>query len=212
MRDFPVFTTQYGAASLVLREIPYRGEAFITIQDSLEPEKLLEECVDFCRACGAERILAKGHSVLEAYPLHTAVYEMTGTVFVDREKLECLFPVTEATVGKWRQIYNECMRDVDVASTQTARVEAKILSSGGAYFVHHEGDLLGIGWMEDTELLAICSVKPGAGERVMHTLMSLTEGSRIHLEVASTNQRAIRLYEKLGFIKIKEKTRWYRVR
>ena len=31
------------------------------------------------------------------------------------------------------------------------------------------------------------------------------------LEVASTNERAIRLYEKLGFLKIKERSRWYEV-
>ena len=40
-------------------------------------------------------------------------------------------------------------------------------------------------------------MKPGAGERVFYTLMSLVEGADMTLEVASTNQRAIRLYEKL---------------
>ena len=50
MRDIPVFTTQYGVASLVLREIPYRQEAYISIQSSLQPEQLLEECIGFCRA------------------------------------------------------------------------------------------------------------------------------------------------------------------
>ena len=63
MKDFPMFTTEYGVASLVLREIPYRGEAYITIQDSLEPEKLLEECISFCRICGAEAVYAKGHKL-----------------------------------------------------------------------------------------------------------------------------------------------------
>ena len=33
----------------------------------------------------------------------------------------------------------------------------------------------------------------------------------VELEVVSTNQRAIRLYEKMGFIKTKEISRWYRV-
>jgi len=65
--------------------------------------------------------------------------------------------------------------------------------------------------MKDTELLAVCSVKPGAGERVMHTLMSLVEGAGMTLEVASTNEKAIRLYEKLGFLRTAEKVRWYRV-
>ena len=56
MRDIPVFTTEYGVASLVLREIPYRQEAYISIQSSLQPEELLAECVSFCRACGAEKV------------------------------------------------------------------------------------------------------------------------------------------------------------
>ena len=39
----------------------------------------------------------------------------------------------------------------------------------------------------------------------MHTLMSLVEGAGMTLEVASTNAKAIRLYEKLGFLRTAEK-------
>ena len=65
--------------------------------------------------------------------------------------------------------------------------------------------------MKDTELLLVAAVKPGAGEQVMHTLMSLVEGAPIRLEVASTNAKAIRLYEKLGFLKTAELTVWHEV-
>ena len=58
MKDFPVFTTENGVASLVLKEIPYRRCAYIILRDSLEPEALLAECISFCRACGAERVFA----------------------------------------------------------------------------------------------------------------------------------------------------------
>lgn len=211
MKDFPVFTTEYGVASLVLKEVPYRGEAYVTLRDSQEPEQLLLECIGFCRACGAEKIYAKGHSFLEKYPVHAAIYEMRGEAVVDRDKLENLFPVTEATVGEWRRICNERMRNIDCSATQTAADEKEIVSSGGAYFVHHEGELLGIGWLADTELLLICSVKPGAGQQVMNTLMSLVEGALMSLEVASTNERAIHFYEKMGFVKVKELGHWYRV-
>ena len=213
MRDFPVFATDFGVSSLVLKEIPYREEAYITIQD-LQPdgfEEHLKECVSFCRMAGAEKIYAKGYEVLERYPLHTAVYEMRCTAWVEPEKLECLFPVTEETVRQWRSIYNERMRTVDNAGTLEARDEKRIVESGGAYFVHRNGELLGIGWLEDTRLLAVASVQKGAGERVMHTLMSLIEGADMTLEVASTNERAIRLYEKLGFLKTAEVSRWYHV-
>ena len=130
MKDFPVFTTDYGVSSLVLREVPYRQEAYIHIQD-VQPEGFedhLRECVSFCRMVGAERIFAKGHDRLEQYPLHTAVYEMRGTAWVDREKLENLFPVTEATVSRWRSILNERLRKVDNAATLTSADEQKILA------------------------------------------------------------------------------------
>ena len=104
---------------------------------------------------------------------------------------------------------NERLRGVDNAATLTASDEKKILQSGGAYFVHHEGELLGAGWLEDTRLLLVAAAKPGAGERVMHTLMTLVEGARITIEVASTNTRALRLYEKLGFLTVRNVLQWY---
>ena len=55
MKDFPVFTTENGVASLILKEVPYRGEAYIHLRDSQDPKALLEECVSFCAACGAEK-------------------------------------------------------------------------------------------------------------------------------------------------------------
>lgn len=213
MKDFPVFTTDHGVSSLLLREIPYRQEAYIHIQD-VQPEGFeehLRECVSFCRMAGAEQIYATGNDLLDKYPLYTAVYEMRGTAWVDRDKLEHLFPVTEATVSHWHSMMNERLRSVDNAATLTAFDEKKIVESGGAYFIHHDGELLGLGWMDDTKLLLLAGVQPGAGERVMHTLMSLVEEADMTIEVASTNERAIRLYERLGFMKIREVLRWYRV-
>ena len=213
MRDFPIFTTEFGVSSLILKEIPYRGEAYIRIRDVSEGyfNEHLAECVSFCRMCGAERIFAEGNSLLEQYPLYTAVYLMKGTAQSEMDKMASLFPVTEETVSRWRNLYNEAMRTVDNAGTLETRDEKQILSSGGAYFVHDNGALLGIFWLEDRKLLAIAAVKKGAGERVMHTMMSLLEGEQITLEVASTNSKAIRLYENLGFLKTAELTRWHRV-
>ena len=54
MRNIPVFTTEFGVGSLILREIPYRQEAYIRIQDTGQPEIFLKECVDFCKTAGAE--------------------------------------------------------------------------------------------------------------------------------------------------------------
>ena len=209
LKDFPLFDTEFGIASLVLKEIPYKGIAYIILREVWDAQQLLAECVSFCRMAGAERICASGHESLEKYPLYTSVLEMRGEAAVDSLDLKSLFPVTDATVSQWRAIYNEKMCGVDNAATMTAFDEKRILRSGGAYFVHEEGELLGIGWLEDTQLLAVAAVKTGSGKTVMNTLMSLVEGANMHLEVASTNERAIRLYEKLGLIKTKEISRWY---
>lgn len=211
MKDFPMFDTEYGIASLVLKEISYKGIAYVILREVWDAENLLKECVSFCRMCGADVICASGHESLEEFPLYTTVLEMRGQAVVDRKSVKNLFPVTQATVKEWRNIYNEKMRSIDNAATMTAFDENKIVNSGGAYFVHEDGELLGIGWMQDTELLAIASVKTGMGAVVLNTLLSLAEGAQIRLEVASSNERAIRLYKKMGFLKTKAISRWYRV-
>ena len=213
MKDIPMFTTDYGVASLVLKEIPYRGQAYVRVLD-VQPgqiRELIAECVSFCRMVGADAVYATGQDDLVQWPVYTSVYEMQGDALVDWEKTENLFPVTEQTVTRWREIYNERMRGVDNAATLESRDEKRILESCCAYFVHRQGELLGIGWLDEGKLLAVASAVPGAGERVMNTLMSLDEGGRLCLEVASTNEWAIRLYERLGFIKTREISCWYRV-
>ena len=123
MKDFPVFTTEFGVASLFLKEIPYRETAYIVIRSSEQPEELLAECVSFCRVCGAEQIFAAGHPYLEQYPLHSVLYEMRGEASVDESKVAHLWPVTEENVDRWRLICNERMRHVDNAATQEKKDE-----------------------------------------------------------------------------------------
>lgn len=209
MKDIGIFPTEHGVASLILREIPYRQEAYIRVQAVQEGKlsQLLTECADFCRACGAEKILWTGVET-EAEPAMT-VLKMQGTARVDGELVEQLFPVTEKTASRWRQIYNERMRSVPQARTLSFNDEKELTESGGTYFVYHDGELLGIGWLEDTHLLAIASCKPGAGERIVHTLMSLIEGADMTLEVADRNQKAITLYQKLGFVSTGIASKWY---
>ena len=208
MKDIPVFTTEYGIASLSLGQIPYRGVAYIRVH-SYEADHLdahVEECAAFCRAAGADTVFWTAEDV--AAEPHSLVLEMRGQAVVRPELVESLFPVTEQTVAQWRQIHNDRMNAVDHALYLTLADE-KALLTGGAYFVHCNGDLLGIGWLEDGTIRAIASVQKGAGECIAHTLMSLVQGD-LRLEVASTNTRAIRLYEKLGFVKTREVQRWYK--
>lgn len=211
MRDFPIFSTENGVSSLLLREVPYRGTAYIRMRSVSDFPAHLKECADFCRAAGAERVFAEGHAALEQYPLHSEIMTMQGTAWTDPEKVAQLFPVTQTTAGEWRQLYNDRMAHVDHARTLEKRDEKKLAEGTGAYFVHREGQLLGIGWLDGCTLLAMAAAVLGAGETVMHTMMSLIEGENMKLEAASTNLKAIALYEKLGFCKTGIARRWYQI-
>ena len=212
LKDIPVFDTETGVSTLILKEIPYKQVAYVKVQ-SVQPDGLrehLRECVSFCRMCGAERVLASGHEELDAWPLHSSIIPMARLLGACDDPGANLFPVTEQTVQNWRAIYNKKMSAVDNAATLTARDEKEILA-GGAYFVHEAGELLGIGWMKGSEVSCIAAVKPGAGERVLRTLMTLADSDRVHLEVASSNTRALRLYERMGFLQTGEPRKWYAV-
>ena len=211
MRDIPVFTTENGVASLTLKQIPYTGAAYIKIQATAAPQAFLQECRDFCRMAGAENIYAAGHAVAEAYPLHTRVLQMTAARQSLPDTDTALMPVTESTLEEWRQLYNRRMAGVDNAAYMTKEDARQMLARGDGYFVHRGDSLLGIGVVSEDRLEAIASAIPGAGRDVVLALCHGIFAERVVLEVASTNEKAIRLYENLGFLKIGEVSRWYRV-
>ena len=212
MKDLPMFTTEYGVASLILREIPYRQEAYIRIVATEQPCALVEECAAFCRACGAEEVYASGHEALERYPLHTAIWQMRGS----REDLPqtdaALWPVLPENVDSWKSIYNDGMSAVANASYMTTPDVQVMLEAGDGYFIHRNETLLGIGKASGGRVEAVVSVSPGSGADIMAALAGVLTEDTITLEVASTNEKAIRLYERLGFIRTGERSRWYRIK
>ena len=211
MKDMPMFTTEYGVASLFLREISYRGRAHIKIQSSLEPKLLLEECISFCRMCGAEWIDAAGDPYLENYPLITAIVAMQCHREAIAQTDACLFPVTEQTLQRWLDIYNEKKANIPNAAYMDSKDGKQLLESGDGYFIHRDGKLLGIGKAKDDFIDTVIAVEPGAGETVVRALCSSLSCDTVRLWVASANTRAVRLYERMGFVPVKEISRWYRV-
>lgn len=211
VRNIPVFTTEYGVASLILESIPARQEAFIHIRSSLDPEKLLRECMEFCVACGAERIYAAGDEFVEQYPFYMAIWRMQGSRETVGDTDAALFPLQEETAEKWRQIYNEKMLGVPKAAYLTTFSMKKMLNEGNAYFVHRDGALLGIGVASADQIDVVASVEPGMGAQVVKALCHALSDDAVSVEVASTNQRAIKLYEKLGFVPVAELSRWYQI-
>ena len=211
MKDIPVFDTENGVASLFLREISYRKRAHIKLQATQDPEKLLDECVAFCRMCGAEWIDAAGNEYLQKYPLITALLAMQRPKEGLEETDACLFPVTEGTLQQWLDIYNEKMADIPNAAYMDGADGRELLKTGDGYFVHREGKLLGIGKAAGDFIDTVIAVEPGMGETVMLALASILTGDTVRLMVASENKRAMKLYQRMGFIATKELSRWYKI-
>lgn len=211
MKDIPVFTTQHGAAGLILREIPYRQTAYVKLHDTQEPSLLLEECIGFCRACGAQQILATGHALLAQYPLTTTIVEMRCSTEMLDQTDAVLFPVLSENANLWRQISNDHMEDVALAAFLTSEDEKSLAADGSAYFVHKNGHLIGIGKVSENTIEQVVSMEQGAGKDIVLALASTVTEDTLRLTVAAANKRAIRLYERLGFIQTAELSRWYRV-
>ena len=145
MKDLPVFTTEHGAATLILKEIPYQETAYIILRDSLEPLALAKECAEFCRACGAEKIYVTGHDTLSAYPFYTAMWEMSCLRKSIPDTDAALWPVQEKTLTQWQRIYNEKVKKVPNGAWMTNADAEKMLQDGDGYFIHRGETLLGIG-------------------------------------------------------------------
>ena len=212
MKDLQVFTTEHGVASLILKEIPYQETAYIILRDSLEPMALAQECADFCRACGAERIYAAGSESLSAYPFYTAMWEMSCLRESIPDTDAALWPVQEKTLIRWQDIYNQKVRKVPNGAWMTRSDAENMLDTGDGYFVHRGDTLLGIGRAGADRIDWVACVIPGAGADVVKALAHAATADRISLTVASANQKAVMLYEGLGFLKTAEIARWHQLR
>lgn len=211
MKDLPIFATEYGAASLILREIPTQRKAYIKLQATQQPKELLEECISFCRAVGAEKIYASGHEILSRYPFHTAIVQMRCAKQELADTDAALWPLQKEQLQYFLEIYRGKINKVPNGAWLTHGDGQKLAADGGGYFVHSNGVLLGIGIVSEEELRFAASVQPGAGADVVRALAHAVGGDTVHLEVASTNDKAVSLYERLGFVKTREISRWFQV-
>ena len=108
-------------------------------------------------------------------------------------------------------VYNEKMRGIPNASYMTSFDAKQMLLNGNAYFVHSGETLLGIGMAAGNKIDAVIAREKGMGQDVLLALCHALSGDLIELEVASSNERAIRLYQRLGFIQTEEISRWYKI-
>ena len=122
-----------------------------------------------------------------------------------------LFPVIPENLEQWRNIYNERMAQVPNASWMTQRDAQELLQTKDAYFVHRSGELLGIGRAAGDTIHVVAAVKPGSGRDVIAALGALITEDTVRLTVAEANIRAVKLYDKTGFLKTRELSRWYQI-
>lgn len=209
MRDIPFFTTEYGVAALVLKQIPYQGTAYITLLEASEPEELLAECKSFCRMCGAEKIYATGHPCLEGRQLYTAMWELRCPLDGLEDTDAALWPVQENTLEQWRSIYNDKIRRLPNGAWMTERGGQEMLEKGDGYYIHRGETLLGIGRASGDTIDWVASVRPGAGRDVVLALAHALWADTAVLTAASENVKALDLYTALGFVKTKEISKWF---
>lgn len=212
MRDIPMFVTENGAASLTLAQIPYLAVAYIQLHDCADPEAMLQECCDFCRSAGAEKVYAWGHPVVERFPFYASVQLFKGIRSNLPETNYLAEPVTEEELERWREIYNQKMTDVACAAYMTIPLAKQYCKDGTGYMVREpQGRLCGIGTVNEDRIGALISLYPGLGGDVLCALAKHITSERIVLDVSSTNERAIRLYLRHGLRCAEEISRIHKI-
>lgn len=210
MKDIPFFNTENGVASLRLKEIPHFQTAYITIQSPLNEEKLLQDCLCLCRAAGAEYVFANSLKATGSYGSVEIIKMMRNVIEIEAPDA-MLFPVQEETLPQWREIYNKKMRNVTGAAYMNDEVARKMLADKSGYFVHRNGELLGIGTVCGNTISVVASVQKGAGQAVVKALLSAVSEDTAVIEVASDNIKAISLYSSLGFMATGIVNTWYKI-
>lgn len=209
MKNIPAFTVTSGIAGLILEEIPYKQIAYIKILSSQTPEELLAECVSFCKAAGAEHIYATGHEYLETYPLHTSVMEMELPRAEIQQTIAEALPVAMNEIADWIADFNVKMFSVPNAATMTRQRAETLCSEGCAYYVYDGSEKIGLGVASGKEIRAIISLVPGRGQDVLCALCDALTEDKITVEVASNNDKAVRLYRRMGFTEKQVISHWY---
>ena len=216
MKNIPVFTAVHGAASLILQEIPYSGKAYILIRSVWTTvQALLEECRSFCRMAGAETIFASWD--LQTLPGEHA-YDLIAMTCIKaqlpapRQPVE-LTELTPENGQDYLRIYNSCFRDVPGAATYGQRDLKRLYHQDTAWLAHVDGAFAAVAEISQTglESIAVLPEYRGLGFDLAAQVLQMVPALTVRLKVASTNTRAIHLYQKLGFTETETVSRWFRL-
>ena len=211
MKDMPVFTTEHGVASLILREIPYNQKAYIKIQLAADLQGLIKECASFCRAVGAEEVYVSGDTALNCYPIHTELLEMQIQRKLLPETDAVAVALRENQLSYFKTVYNEKMNKIPTAAYLTERDSKKLLEKGSGYIVYQNNMIIGVGIVDSDTIDMLASLGRGKGADVLFALSARLDTDIVRVVVASTNDKAIALYQRIGFCVSQVLEKWYKI-
>ena len=211
MKDIPLFTTENGAANLILGSVPGFGTAYVRILSARDGKALAAECAQFCRAAGAEAVYATGLPEPEGGLLSTEIWRMTAQKARLPQSQAELIPVTAETLEEWVTLYNRKFRTVPNAVWLSPSLGQAVLKAREAFFVRLAGRSVGIAKGAENQVHAVAALAPGGGRAAVLALAKALEGPEITLEVASVNGKALALYQSLGFRKTEALAKWYKI-
>lgn len=215
MKDIPIFTGSHGIATLILSQIPWSGRGYVMVRSVWDDAKaLLDECLGFCRACGAREVFASWETQELPAPHGYDVLRM--------EMKKCALPagvpictedLSEDNAGAFVDIYNRCFLPIHNAAAYGKKDIARLLGEETAYLVRRDGAYAAIAEIskEGLEAIAVLPQHRGLGFDLARTVLQKVPSTTLALKVASTNHRAIGLYERLGFQTTGILSRWWKL-
>lgn len=223
MNNIPVYFSSGGTASLILREIPFCGKAYILLRTifpgGLSP--LVEDCVQFCREAGAKEcyIASADGGILPNLSHAYDIYYMAGkkSLFPDLHCPFILKPLTKENETLYLEIYNRCFSGTSHAAGYDYGQLQRIHRTGQQGFLVYtpDGNICGMGELHENELAAVGLLPEyrgmGLSPALTVELLKHCPGEDITLTVVSDNEAAIALYERLSFRISKIESHWYKV-
>ena len=217
MKNIPMFTSSYGLATLILREIAWNGRAYVLVRSVWNDQaaELLDECRQFCRAVGAEEVYASWDA--EELPADHAydMIDMTcpkAALPVPRNPVE-LEQVRPETAEDYLLIYKQCFRDVSSAASYDRNSLEPLYGEDLAWLAKTDGQYAAVAEISKEGLEGIAVLPEyrgrGYGKGLLRELSrrAVAEGcGRLEWCCLDWNQPSIDFYRSLGAVPMDEWT------
>lgn len=217
MNNIPIFTAVNGMATLILKEVPVCGRAYVMLRSvwNGKTAALLEECAQFCRAVGAEEIFAcdDGNELPAEAAYEVVELSISKDALPKPQKPVELVPLRQDNSAEYLRIFNGCFRDLHSAASYGPADIRRLLGKDLAFLARVDGQYAGIAELGDNYLEAVAVLPQfrGLGFDLTASVLAKLPGPVVRLKVASTNERALRLYRRMGFGEDRTVRKWFRL-